>query len=285
MLFSTTTALAAGILFASFTSAQLIPSPTFDGPMNAQSTIGCFSTPTPLIDHGFSQFQTPGLCQRICYQLQKPVMGLTSGTNCSCGDLLPPKDTKVESSKCNTPCNGYDQTDCGGGDYWWVILSGITRNQIDNLDPSSSSSSSAASTQTSASTIALSGTTIVKTVGSDPTGDPANQEKSGGGGPSTAGIAAGVVVGVVAIVAIIGGVFFFMRHRRRQAMEEEHRRQANVNQFVNGGKMPSVSSNTSMNDSRLDPEVMMARRQSDGSIADNADYSRRILKVTNPDGN
>jgi cell wall integrity and stress response component len=30
--------------------------------------------------------------------------------------------------------------------------------------------------------------------------------------------------------------------------------------------------------------VMMQRRMSDGSIADNQDYSRRILKVTNPDG-
>jgi len=45
-----------------------------------------------------------------------------------------------------------------------------------------------------------------------------------------------------------------------------------VSQFVKG----SNGSNPSMNDSRLDPDVMATRRQSDGSIADNADYSRRL---------
>lgn len=59
-------------------------------------------------------------------------------------------------------------------------------------------------------------------------------------------------------------------------MEEEYRRQAAVNSFVSGGKLHT--SNSSMTDSRLDPEFM-ARRQSNGSIADNEDYSRRILKV------
>jgi len=37
-------------------------------------------------------------------------------------------------------------------------------------------------------------------------------------------------------------------------------------------------------DQRLDPVLLQQRRLSDGSIADNQDYSRRILKVTNPDG-
>ena len=38
-------------------------------------------------------------------------------------------------------------------------------------------------------------------------------------------------------------------------------------------------SSTSVTDSRLEPSVMFQRRMSDGSIADNQDYSRRILKV------
>jgi cell wall integrity and stress response component len=94
-------------------------------------------------------------------------------------------------------------------------------------------------------------------------------------GPNKAGIAAGVVVGVVAIAAIIGGVWFFLRRRRQQQAEDDYRRNAaNVNSFVNGGK----TSASSMNDSRLDPSFV-DRRQSNGSIADNEDYSRRILKV------
>ncbi len=97
-------------------------------------------------------------------------------------------------------------------------------------------------------------------------------------GPNKAGIAAGVVVGIVALSAVAGGVFFFLRNRKRRAIEEEYRRN-----MANGyGPKPPNSSAGSMSDSRLDPVVMMQRRQSDGSIADNQDYSRRILKVCCP---
>ena len=73
------------------------------------------------------------------------------------------------------------------------------------------------------------------------------------------------------------GVWFLLRRRRQHQAEEDYRRNAaNVNAFVNGGKLHT--SNSSMNDSRLDPSFV-DRRQSNGSIADNEDYSRRILKV------
>lgn len=94
-------------------------------------------------------------------------------------------------------------------------------------------------------------------------------------GPNVAGIAAGVVVGVVALTAFAGGLFLFLKSRKRRAIEEEHR-----NNLVGWyGQKPPTSSSGSISDSRLEPSVMMQRRQSDGSIADNQDYSRRILKV------
>ncbi len=95
-------------------------------------------------------------------------------------------------------------------------------------------------------------------------------------GPNKAGIAAGVVVGIVTLTAIAGGVFFFLRNRKKRAIEEEYRR----NVAGGYGAKPPASSAASMSDSRLEPSVMMQRRQSDGSIADNQDYSRRILKVS-----
>ena len=58
-------------------------------------------------------------------------------------------------------------------------------------------------------------------------------------------------------------------------MEEEYRR----NVAGGYGAKPPTSSAGSVSDARLEPSVMMQRRQSDGSIADNQDYSRRILKV------
>lgn len=97
-------------------------------------------------------------------------------------------------------------------------------------------------------------------------------------GPNKAGIAAGVVVGIVALSAIAGGIFFFLRNRKRRAVEEEYRR--NVASDY-GAKLPTSSAG-SVSDARLEPSVMMQRRQSDGSIADNQDYSRRILKVCMP---
>ncbi|KAI4188517.1 MAG: hypothetical protein L6R41_002079 [Letrouitia leprolyta] len=94
-------------------------------------------------------------------------------------------------------------------------------------------------------------------------------------GPNTTGIAVGVVVGVIAICAIAGGLFFFLRNRKRRAMAETFQSNS-ANPFETESKPPPSS--CSMSDSRLEPSVMMQRRQSDGSIADNQDYSRRILK-------
>ena len=98
-------------------------------------------------------------------------------------------------------------------------------------------------------------------------------------GTNKAAIAAGAVVGVVALCSILGGLFFFFRQKRRKEMQQEHRRSAAMisNLVAQGEKPPST---LSLSDSRLEPSAMFSRRQSDGSIADNHDYSRRILKVS-----
>lgn len=84
-----------------------------------------------------------------------------------------------------------------------------------------------------------------------------------------------MVVGIVVLSAVAAGIFFFLRNRKRRAVEEEYRR----NVAGGYGAKPPTSSAGSVSDARLEPSVMMQRRQSDGSIADNQDYSRRILKV------
>ncbi|KAF1808355.1 hypothetical protein P152DRAFT_469037 [Eremomyces bilateralis CBS 781.70] len=246
--------------------------------MQALTMDGCYATPEPLTDHGPYTFQTSGNCQPICYQFNKPVMALSDGSNCWCGDLLPQEDAKTDNTSCNTPCNGFPDDMCGGNGYWSVYLTGITKNQIAHFD-ANNPGDPAASRRPGSSTgvITVGGSTVVVT--QEPTADP---EKSKGSSPSKVGIAVGVVVGVLAIAGIIGGVFFFLRQRRRRELEEEHKRQAAVSDFVKNGRSHGSQSGSS-GDSRLDPEAVMHRRMSDGSIADNQDYSRRILKVTNPD--
>ena len=86
---------------------------------------------------------------------------------------------------------------------------------------------------------------------------------------SKAGVAAGAVVGVLVAFAIGFGAFIFFRKQRRRKVEEEYRRSVAVREYQQ--KKPET-------DLRLDP-VILQRRASDGSIADNQDYSRRILKV------
>jgi cell wall integrity and stress response component len=246
-----------------------ITTPTVTLPASAMVEIGCFETGTPLENHGEYEYRSPGNCQLVCLQENKNVMAMSDGINCWCGDKIPAKAWQVSNSTCDTSCSGDKTVRCGGPDRLWVVLTGNTRNRVDYFDPKSSSSSSAKSTapETSAAPAV--------TATSTPSAAPQKEESK----PNTAGIAAGVVVGIVGLGAIIGGVWFFMRRRRQKQAEEDYRRNAaNVDSFVSGGKLHT--SNSSMNDSRIDPSFM-DRRQSNGSIADNEDYSRRILKVTN----
>lgn len=152
------------------------------------------------------------------------------------------------------------------------MLTGNTLNQVDYYKIPEEEASSSAKKSSSATPTP----TTAAMASSTPTESKSSESESK---PNTAGIAAGVVVGVVGLAAIIGGVWFFMRRRRQHQAEEDYRRNAaGVNDFINGGK----TSASSMNDSRIDPSFM-DRRQSNGSIADNEDYSRRILKVGHDD--
>lgn len=120
------------------------------------------------------------------------------------------------------------------------------------------------------------GQTIIVTAAAQAASVSAAAAKSSG--TNTAGIAAGVVVGVIAAAALAGGVFLWLRNKRRREVEEEYRRNAAVNNFV--GQPPTSSAGQSaMTDTRLDATAMAHNRLSTGSIADNQDYSRRILKV------
>lgn len=99
----------------------------------------------------------------------------------------------------------------------------------------------------------------------------ASAEKSGSDSSSnTAAIAAGVVVGVVGFCALLGAAFLFWRFKKRRDQQN----------FVNTGPVEHYNKpmSTSSN-SRFDGDFMAQRRQSNGSIDDDQDFSRRILQV------
>ncbi|KAK2064381.1 hypothetical protein LY76DRAFT_69565 [Colletotrichum caudatum] len=221
-----------------------------------------------------------GSCNVECKEVQGKVVMALNGEDCYCGDSYPPTDAVVDDSKCNFPCPFYPAEACGGvGNdgslYYSVFNTGL--KLVVPADQPAPTTSSAANLPTSTSVGAVE--TIIETPTQTAAPTETGDSKKGGGSSNTAGIAAGVVVGVVVIAAIVGGAFFFIRRRRNAEIEEEHRRNAAVNAFIGGSKPPS-SSGMSMSDSRMDP-TLAHRRMSDGSIADNQDYSRKILRVTN----
>lgn len=87
-------------------------------------------------------------------------------------------------------------------------------------------------------------------------------------------------MGVVALSGIIAGLFFFIRHKKRKEAEEDYKQRTQVSDFMRGAneRKPPGTGYSGYSDQRLDPEAG-ARRNSVGSLADNQDYSRRILRV------
>ncbi|EGX92436.1 WSC domain-containing protein [Cordyceps militaris CM01] len=224
-----------------------------------------------------TKYLSNGSCGKACTDSKNTVAAVAAQA-CYCGTVYPPKKDVIDASKCDYGCNGFGEEMCGSISGAYSVLNlGVVLAPGYYSDASSSSSSSPSPTPTSGSSSAASTSTGAATGSPDSsTGKP---EKSGGG-PNTAAIAAGVVVGVVVAAAIIGAIIFFIRRKRNAEIEEEHRRNAAVNAFISGSKPPSTAGGISITDSRLDP-VMAHRRLSDGSIADNQDYSRKILRVTN----
>ncbi|KAF2211891.1 hypothetical protein CERZMDRAFT_59383 [Cercospora zeae-maydis SCOH1-5] len=221
---------------------------------------------------GTYTYQSSGYCSQQCAGKNAGAMATTNGNDCWCGGEIPADSDKVDDSKCNTPCTGYGQDSCTCDRRACLSDTEATPSLVTNISPGKtvvvtvapSSSSSSTSSSSSASSAGGGG--------------------GGGGGSNTAGIAAGVVVGVVGLAAAIGGLFFWMRQKKRKEAEEEYRQRTAVSDFMRGAneRKPPSTGYSHMSDTRLDPEAG-ARKNSCGSLADNQDYSRRILRVANPD--
>lgn len=207
-------------------------------------------------------FQSSGHCQEVCTAKNAKVMITSGGYSCYCGDTIPPPSAKVDADQCNIGCGGFKQQMCGGVGAFQYYLTGLGAPIVEKDNSTSSSKPSATQSATNTAKPVV----ITESATETP-------QSSGGGGSSKVGIAVGVVVGVIALAAIAGAGIFFYRRRRNQQLKEEHERTAAINRFT--GAKSEVS-----NDSRLDPSIYSARRDSLGSIADERDFSRRILQVS-----
>jgi len=248
-------------------------------PLKTMTSKGCYSSSQGFNDQGSYTFQSSGYCQNLCVQKGFPVMALWKGSNCLCGNALPPDSAQTDNNNCNNPCDGWPQDTCGGGNAYNIYLTG-TEDTVSTLSSNPTAATPTASNGNSGDTggapsvVTQAGATVVVTQSSQTDNTQGNKSS----GPNIAGIAAGVVVGVGVLGIIIGAAFFLIRRQKRKAVEAQYRRNAAISYA------PSKTASTgSMGDSRWDGEYMAQRRQSNGSIAEDEDFSRRILKVTNPD--
>jgi hypothetical protein len=74
--------------------------------------VGCFSNPGSLASQGHYTFQSAAYCMQLCTRAQKTVFGLTKGSECWCGDKVPPDTDKVDEKECNLACTGYLLSTC-----------------------------------------------------------------------------------------------------------------------------------------------------------------------------
>lgn len=151
----------------------------------------------------------------------------------------------------------------------------------------------------------------------DDENDDENDDDNDDGSSTNVGAIAGGVVGGVAGVAIIALLAFFLIKRRRQQEDDEDEEEyfdkpiqgiggagslknsgtgkSKKSVKTNGLEMPMTNPfthpsddlegkpNDEMVDPRLNPVMLGRRRLSEGSLADETDYSRKILQVANPD--
>ena len=252
-------------LLSTYFSTVLAQQATQTQEAGAVSTLDCYDTLGPNSNVAKQDtFMTDGVCQGICAGQGFNVMMTSGGYSCYCGDTVPPASAKVDNDLCNIGCGGYKQQDCGGVGVYRYYLTGLGAPILEKDNSTTSAKPSATSSATSTANPII--------VTETPKGTP----ESSGGGSSKVGIAVGVVVGVLAIAALVGGGIFFYKRRRNQQLQEEHARNAAISGFAKGPK----SEASSANDSRLDPSIYSAQRDSLGSIADSRDFSRRILQVT-----
>lgn len=269
------------VMAATFMGAQAkknIQLPTVDPILNQQTAQGCWKSNANMTVERSGVDVSSGKCWEQCKE-DFNVFAL-QGSKCYCGMEYPKEGDQVDDEKCDWPCPGFGKEACGALKVYYSVFNTGLELAPDNYVPEKSTSAAPSSTKAAESTTAETSAAPTETKDTSTTSEAASDGEEKKDGPNVGAIAAGVVVGVVLIATIGGGAIFFVRRRRNAEIEEEHRRNAAVNAFINGSKPPGSSGSISMTDSRLDP-VMAHRRLSDGSIADNQDYSRRILRVTN----
>ncbi|KMU83359.1 YlTSR1 [Coccidioides immitis H538.4] len=264
-------------------------------------------------DTVISDFQSNGRCRETC--IGKYSFAILQGKSCWCSDAVPGDITDV--SDCSDSCPGYPKDKCGSVRkrlYGYIQLdkrptttiAGSTTSLTGTPSLSSSSSLSSPSSTSFADQVTVtvtltqtgSPTTFFTSTKSSLTTNPTSSETSSVSnlnGGQIAGIVIGSLAGFGIIIALI---FLIVRaHRRRE------RQRSQRNELFNPFHEPAVPTPVfrphlttekppaqsflrvpNSRDTRLKNGIYPnGSRRSNVSLQDHQDYSRPVLRLTNPD--
>ncbi|KAL4896045.1 hypothetical protein BDV59DRAFT_126600 [Aspergillus ambiguus] len=291
-------------------------------PTSVVSTLEyCSSVNTGSSNAGNSSiYQSNGLCTTQCSS--DYAFGIVQGNECWCSNIAPNKATNVDVSKCDEECPGYPDDSCGSTSdalYGYIAMDGHNPSGTATA-PSSSSTSTSSKSDSPTGDATTTGKTAVETQGgvvktiTVPNSQPTSTSTSGpsssdDGSNLSGGAIAGVVVGSLGGCAAIAAVIFLVilaRRRQRspspdpsvqnilvdgrnskssqmsfmRGFSDNHSHTLSAGSSTSPGRLPTFTDNRMKTDTVLFPN---GRRNSEVSLQDNEDYSRPVLRLTNPD--
>ncbi|GFN17980.1 ER membrane protein [Aspergillus tubingensis] len=250
-----------------------------------------------------STYQSNGLCEDHCSNY---AFGILQGYDCWCSNIVPNEATNVNTSQCSQDCPGYPDDSCGStskGLYGYVEIVGhqpsgtatVSTTSTSSTSTSSSSETTAATT-TGESVAVTTDSGVVKTVtipaatkatstsAADNLSSAKSSDNSGMSSGTIAGVVVGSVGGALAILALIFVLFFAKRKSRSNSPDPSGMFSDNHSHTLSAGS--AASRLPTFTDNRMKTDTVLyanGRRDSDVSLQDNEDYSRPVLRLTNPD--
>ncbi|ONH66546.1 Cell wall integrity and stress response component 4 [Cyberlindnera fabianii] len=249
-----------------------------------------------------SDYMSNGLCRDTCSS-GGYALAIVLGKNCWCSNTAPGSTTDV--SDCSENCPGYPSEQCGN-------QSNNLYGYIEISEPSSTAGGSSTTTTSRSAQTQLTTTQVVSTVISVPSqtnnansnedGSNSNDSSSKGFFDSPGKVAGTFTAVGVVIVAILGALLWFCCFRNRSDDDDDDEESAHSSQNDEKVAGPGVAPSSSIPmplgpdnymdeddfvevDQRLDPRQMFMNWENGSrkSLADEMDYSRRVLRVTNAD--
>ncbi|PLN84758.1 WSC-domain-containing protein [Aspergillus taichungensis] len=83
-------------------------------------TTTCYSDSGDLKSLGTSKYESTELCNVACTDRGAAIAAVSGGNECWCGDEAPSEDSKADKEKCDTRCDGWPSSTCGGDGFWEV---------------------------------------------------------------------------------------------------------------------------------------------------------------------